>query len=168
MSGVTAAAMSKRPSYWREKTHAMYDRILLATDGSVASEAAEAHAVDLAAHTGATLVVLSVVDERVFGAYPGDEYVHEREGLEAALVTEAEEAIAAVETVADARDVPVRTLLRHGDPVEEILDAIEHEAVELAIVGTSRAAGSYPELLGSVAERVTHRADVPVMIVKTA
>ena len=40
----------------------MYDRILLSTDGTAASERAEAHALDLAAAHNAVLSVLYVVD----------------------------------------------------------------------------------------------------------
>lgn len=160
--------MSRRPSCWHAKIEPIYDRILLATDGTVTSEAAEPHEIDLADLSEATLVVLSVVDERVIGAYPGDEYVHEKEELESVFVTEAEEAIETVEGDAALRDVTVRSVLRHGDPVEEMLHVFGDESVALASVGTSRREGSYPELLGSVAERVAHRATIQVMIVKTS
>ncbi|EMA38573.1 universal stress protein, partial [Halococcus hamelinensis] len=53
----------------------MYDRILLATDGTTASENAESHAIDLAATHDADLHALYVVDESVYTAYSGDEYV---------------------------------------------------------------------------------------------
>lgn len=146
----------------------MYERILLATDGTSSSTEAEEHAIELAATLGSTLHVISVVDERIFGAYPGDEYIHEHEGLEEALVSEAEQTLDKVEERANRSDVEIATHLRHGDPVEEILKLIESEDADLAIVGTSEAEGSYSELLGSVAERVAHRAQIPVLIVKSA
>ncbi len=71
----------------------MYDRILLSTDGTVASEQAAAHALDLAATHDATLHVLYVVDEDVVTAYSGDEYVDEAEGPEHGLEELGEETL---------------------------------------------------------------------------
>jgi len=49
----------------------MYTDILLSTDGTVASEQAESHAIDLAAAHDANLHVLYVVDQEVVNAYSG-------------------------------------------------------------------------------------------------
>ena len=74
----------------------MYDRILLSTDGSAASEQAEAHALALAAAHDAVLHVLYVVDEDVVTAYSGDEYVDEAEGPEHGLEEHGEETLSAL------------------------------------------------------------------------
>lgn len=58
----------------------MYDQILLATDGTIASKNAESHAIELAEMHDATLHALFVVDESIYTAYSGDEYVDEAEG----------------------------------------------------------------------------------------
>jgi len=63
----------------------MYELILLSTDGTVASDEAESHAIDLAAAHDAVFHVHYVVDENVVTAYSGDEYVDEAEGPEHGL-----------------------------------------------------------------------------------
>lgn len=146
----------------------MYSRILLPTDGESGVEEATEHAIRLAADTGATLDVLFVVDEAVYTAYPGDEYVHEREGTESALEQVGRDAIASVVEQADAAGVETQTALRHGTPHEEILRYADDNDVDLVVMGSKQRSERYRRLLGSVTERVARLADRPVTIVKTA
>ena len=145
----------------------MYDRILLPTDGDTSTTNATRHAVDLAAATGATLSVLYVVDEDVFGAYPGDEYVHEHEGAESGLEEAGQEALDAAAELAEAADVTVETAMRYGHPHEEILDYVADTGTDLVVMGTKSRSGEYRQLLGSVTDRVVRLCDVPVTVVKT-
>jgi len=145
----------------------MYDRILLSTDGGVASEAAEAHAIDLAATHDAELHVLFVVDESVVTAYSGDEYVDGAEGPEHGLAELGEEAIAAVrEAAADAGVEPVEAI-RHGDPSEAIVKYADDEDIDLLVLGTKRRPDEYRTLLGSVTDRVLRLTHRPAAVVKT-
>lgn len=145
----------------------MYDRILLPTDGDTSTTDATRHAVNLAAETGATLSVLYVVDEDVYGAYPGDEFVHDHEGAESGLEEVGRDALDEVATMAGDADVRVETTMRHGQPHEEILDCIAETGVDLVVMGTTARSGEYRQLLGSVTDRVVRLADVPVTVVKT-
>ncbi|MGB9987415.1 universal stress protein [Salarchaeum japonicum] len=144
----------------------MYDSILLATDGSEASAEATEHAVALAEATGATLHALYVVDEDVYSAYSGDEYVQEHEGLESGLEEEGEDALAEVAAAADG-SVDVVTELVHGTPSDEILAYGNEHDVDLIVVGTRERSAAYRNLLGSVTERVVRIASRPVTVVKT-
>jgi nucleotide-binding universal stress UspA family protein len=145
----------------------MYDRILLATDGSVASENAESHAVGLADTHGATLYALYVVDESVYTAYSGDEYVDEAEGPEHGLEEEGRKALERVRTEAEAAGVDVVDSLQHGDPVTAIVDYGEREDVDLIVLGTQRRPAEYRALLGSVTGRVLRLTARPTTVVKT-
>jgi nucleotide-binding universal stress UspA family protein len=145
----------------------MYDDILLATDGGVASENATGHAIDLAVTHGARLHALFVVDSAVYEAYSGDEYVDEREGPEHGLEEVGEEALAAVADRAAAADVEAVERLEHGRPEEVILEYAEESDVDLLVMGTRRRPDEYRSLLGSVTERVVRLADRPVVVVKT-
>jgi len=145
----------------------MYENILLATDGSVASRNATSHAIGLADLHDAMLHVLFVVDSDVYSAYSGDEYVDEREGPEHGLEEVGEETLAAVRKRAADRGVEVIEELRHGRPHEEIVEYADEEAVDLIVLGTRRHPEAYRSLLGSVTDRVVRLADEPVTVVKT-
>jgi nucleotide-binding universal stress UspA family protein len=146
----------------------MYDRILLSTDGTVASEDAESHAVELAAATDAVLHVLFVVDEGVVTAYSGDEYVDEAEGPEHGLEEVGEEALAAVRERAAAAGVEVVTEIRQGDPAETIVRCGDDHDVDGLVLGTSYRPAEYRALLGSVTDRVLRLTTRPATVVKTA
>ena len=145
----------------------MYDNILFPTNGGVASERAAESAVETAAAHGATLHILYVVDEKVYGAYSGDEYIHEEEGLESALRQEGEEAIEEVADEARSAGVEVVTEVCHGVPHQEILDYIDENGPDLVIMGTKERPGEYRQMLGSVTERVLRTTSSPVTVVKT-
>ncbi|WP_227132734.1 universal stress protein [Halorubellus salinus] len=145
----------------------MYENILLPTDSSAGVADAVEHAIDLASQYDATLHVLYVVDADTVGSYPGDEYVHEDEGLEHALEEAGGDAVDAIAERARAADVAVETVLRHGVPHEEILAYADEVDVDVTIVGTKQRSGEYRRLLGSVAERVARMSDRPVTIVKS-
>ena len=145
----------------------MYDRILLSTDGSVASEQAEAHALDLAAAHDAVLHVLYVVDEDVVTAYSGDEYVDEAEGPEHGLEERGEETLSALRQRASEAGVDVETAMHHGRPSETIVAYANDHDTDLLVLGTKRRPDEYRTLLGSVTDRVLRLTTRPVTVVKT-
>jgi len=145
----------------------MYDRILLSTDGSVASERAEAHALDLAAAHGAVLHVLYVVDEDVVTAYSGDEYVDEAEGPEHGLEERGEETLSALRQRASEAGVDVETAMHHGRPAETIVAYANDHDADLLVLGTKRRPDEYRALLGSVTDRVLRLTTRPATVVKT-
>jgi nucleotide-binding universal stress UspA family protein len=145
----------------------MYDEILLATGGEVASDRAVDHAIDLAAQHGATLHVLFVVDSDVYDAYSGDEYVDEQEGPEHGLEEIGADAVDEVAGRARERGVPVEEHILHGRPPETILNLAREIDVDLVVMGTRRRPDEYRSLLGSVTDRVLRLAEMPVTVVKT-
>ncbi|QLD89570.1 universal stress protein [Natronomonas salina] len=145
----------------------MYNRILLPTDMSAGVDRAIEHAIDAAQRYGAELHVLYVVDAEAYSSYPGDEYVHEFEGLESALEQAGRDAVAAIVDHADEAGVKTESVICHGVPHEEILAYSEEADVGLTIVGSKNRSGEYRRLLGSVAERIVRMAEHPVTVVKT-
>lgn len=145
----------------------MYDRILLATDGTTASKNAEAHAIDLAASHDADLHALYVVDESVYTAYSGDEYVDEAEGPEHGLAEHGRETLDRIRDAANDRGVDVVAALEHGDPVETVLDYGDEAAVDVVVLGTKHRSAEYRALLGSVTDRVLRLTTRPTVVVKT-
>lgn len=145
----------------------MYDRILLSTDGTVASEEAESHAIDLAAAHDAVLHVLYVVDENVVTAYSGDEYVDEAEGPEHGLEELGQETLAEVQSEAADAGVNVVEAMHHGQPAETIVKYADDNDIDLLVLGTKRRPEEYRALLGSVTDRVLRLTHKPATVVKT-
>lgn len=145
----------------------MYDHILLATDGTVASRNASSHAIDLTAAHDADLHALYVVDESVYTAYSGDEYVDSAEGPEHGLAEHGRETLETIRADADDHDLEVATTLQHGEPAETITDYADDHDVNLIILGTKRRSAEYRALLGSVTDRVLRLTSRPALVVKT-
>ncbi|TYT62148.1 universal stress protein [Natrialba swarupiae] len=145
----------------------MYETILLPTDMSAGVDDAIEHAIDAAQRYDAELHVLYVVDAEAYSSYPGDEYVHEFEGLESALENAGRDAVDSIAERADDAGVETQTVVRHGVPHEEILEYGDDADVGLTVLGSKNRSGEYRRLLGSVAERVTHMSARPVTVVKT-
>jgi nucleotide-binding universal stress UspA family protein len=145
----------------------MYDRILLSTDGTVASEEAESHAINLASAHDATLHVLYVVDENVVTAYSGDEYVDEAEGPEHGLEELGQETLAEVQSEASDAGVNVVEAMQHGLPAETIVKYADDNDIDLLVLGTKRRPEEYRALLGSVTDRVLRLTHKPATVVKT-
>ena len=145
----------------------MYDHILLASDGTAASTNAESHAIALAASHDATLQVLYVVDEDVYTAYSGDEYVDESEGPEHGLEEAGQETLARIRADAEASGVDVTTTLKHGRPAESIIETAEAADVDLLVLGTKRRPAEYRSLLGSITDKVLRLSERPAVVVKT-
>jgi nucleotide-binding universal stress UspA family protein len=145
----------------------MYDRILLSTDGTVASAEAESHAIDLAATHDAALHVLYVVDESVVTAYSGDEYVDEAEGPEHGLEELGQETLAEIKSAAADAGVDVVEAMQHGQPAETIVEYADDNDLDLIVLGTKRRPEEYRALLGSVTDRVLRLTHRPATVVKT-
>jgi nucleotide-binding universal stress UspA family protein len=133
------------------------DTILVPTDGSDCSEAAAAHAIDLAVETGATLHIVHVVD---LGVFPGDESGAVLDELQQA----GKRALESVIDRADEADVSsVQASVLSGSPYRAIVDYAAAEDIDLVVMGTHGRTGFDRYLLGSVTERVVRLSDRPVL-----
>jgi nucleotide-binding universal stress UspA family protein len=127
---------------------ARIETILLATDASAASQAAEDEAIDLAARLGGRLVVLSVVS--------GVPSVRSSREL----------AVEAIVQRARAGGASATGLTWDGDAGESIVEASESEAADLIVVGTHERGAVGRLVLGSVSDHVVRHARCPVMVVR--
>ena len=135
--------------------------VLLATDGSTPASRALDPAVTLAAETGATLHVLSVVDTADLGLFGGVD----AGGVDDVLRSAAEAAVADVTERAEAADIDVVPAIRVGSPHREICAYADEADADVVVVGTHGRSGFSRALLGSVAARVIRLAPVPVLVV---
>ncbi|WP_435147008.1 universal stress protein [Halobaculum sp. P14] len=143
----------------------MYERILVPTDGSEGVERAVRHAVDLAVQHGATLHALYVVNSASYAGMPMESAW---EGIDEMLRSDAEDAIAMVEAIADDYEVPVESAIVDGSPSKEIVRYAEEHDCDLVVMGTHGRGGIDRLLLGSVAEKVVRGSSVPVLTVRVA
>jgi nucleotide-binding universal stress UspA family protein len=137
------------------------ETILLATDGSPASEGASDEAIDLAIQVGARLLVVSVLGASskpagtsVDAAGPADS----RDSL-----TNKAQALA---QRAKAAGCDATFLVWDGDPGEAIVAAADSENADLIVVGSHGRSGVSRFLIGSVSDFVVRHAHCPVMVVR--
>ena len=139
----------------------MYDTILFATDGSEDAETALEHALELAASTGATLHVVSVVETRT--AY--DNAIIDPEEVRANLRADAEAAVERAAEAAAEAGVECHTDVLEGPPHERVLESIEAFEADAVVVGATGRSGFKRLVLGSTAERLLEAAPVPVVVI---
>ncbi len=146
----------------------MFKRILLATDGSAASDHAAGLAVSLARQHGATLTVLYVVDP-----YPflGVGEVNPL-GFDAYMAAAREQAARAQAQVADRAaqaDGGVQVQARLVEDVtvlDGILKTVQQEGCDLVVIGSHGRTGLSRLMLGSVAAKVVAQCPVPVLVAR--
>ncbi|QWR76644.1 universal stress protein [Candidatus Magnetomonas plexicatena] len=126
------------------------DHIMLATDGSKFSEAAEREAINMAARCPfvKTFHAVSVASTK------------ER-------MPEALKNLDRVKTKAANRGVTVETLALVGEPYKAVVNASMETGTDLVIMGSHGRTGLEKLLMGSVAERVVALAPCSVLVVKT-
>ena len=124
------------------------ETILLATDASRASEAAEEQAIELAARLGSRLVVVSAIS--------GSPEVRSGRLL----------AVEGVVLLARAGGATAEGLTWDGDAGESIVEAAAAEHADLIVVGTHERGTVGRLFLGSVSDHVVRHAGCPVMVVR--
>lgn len=145
----------------------MYQRILVAIDGSEAAERGLDEAISLARRLGSTLHVLNVVDARMLSAaasinVPPEHLVEDWRIAGEKLVP------AAIER-ARAQGVKAQGAVRcNPDRLvhEVILEEAKNVDAELIVMGTHGRQGLPRFLLGSDAEHVLRTSPVPVLLVR--
>ncbi|MDR3368308.1 universal stress protein [Rhodoferax sp.] len=147
----------------------MYQKILVATDGSNLSKKAVSSAISLAALTGAALVVIKVVPR-----YP-QSYFEGGLALQAAEVGRieqqwAEEGQAVVDEVkeqAEEQGVKTRALTVKSDIVSDaIIAAAKKNKCDLIVMASHGRRGVKRLLLGSETQQVLTHSHIPVLVLR--
>ena len=134
------------------------EKILLATDGSAASESASWQAIDLAAQLDASLLVISVLASAARPAETSGAAPDSRDSL-----TSRAQAIVGR---ARAAGVNATFLVWDGEPGDAIVAAADSEKADLIVVGSHGRSGVSRFLIGSVSDYVVRHAHCPVMVVR--
>lgn len=145
-------------------------KIIMATDFSRESEHALGHALDIARHTGAELVLLHVCPV-IEAPEHAPEQVHEGEwdewtNLLRAHMAGRREQLEELRSRVSGQGVEVSHMIADGEPAEGIVDSAIELGADLVVIGTHGLTGVQRLLLGSTAERVIRRTPVSVLVAR--
>lgn len=148
----------------------MISKILVPTDGSKTSRKAAAYAVDLAGRLGASLIVVTVIDKRLFlgQTIPASKTPKNmEETVEDYLRGVADGYLGDIRKLCARRGVELKTVTRVGYPVEEILEEARKSRAHLIVMGSRGRSALSATVLGSVSYGVLHNdKNIPVLIVR--
>lgn len=138
-------------------------RVLVPLDGTEHGQRAVDIAFDL--FEGGTVVLLHVINpaeagfstETAMPSFPDGWYKDEKERIQ--------ELFDEIEATATEHGVAIERRIELGKPARTIIETIEDEEIDHVVMGSHGRKGVSRILLGSVAETVVRRADVPVTVV---
>jgi universal stress protein A len=137
-----------------------YPRILVPIDETAAAAFALRHVVPYAVEQRSRLTLLTVVPKPPRGVIAAglspDQLADE---METEAATQLREVAATLP-----QELSVTTLLRHGDPAEEILALLREQPFDLLCMGARGRGRVSGAVLGSVSTAVLHHSPVPVMV----
>jgi len=138
--------------------------IVVGVDGSDGSRRAAEHGVAIARHWGAHVKLVTVVRTPegwwgIGGAPPSPE------SLSTALVEGQQEILKEFEEHLDLEGVDYETVGELGDPVGRLLAVCEDNEADMMVIGRRGAGIAERVILGSTADRLTHLATCPVLVV---
>ena len=138
----------------------MYKRVLVPLEHSASDQAILDHVRGLARHDGCAIILIHVADGFV---------ARNQELLNLADSEEIEKDLAylkGVENELRAEGFEVSSMLRKGEPAPAILQAADEQGCDLIAMSTHGHGFLKDFIFGSVAERVRHRTDVPVLLLR--
>jgi nucleotide-binding universal stress UspA family protein len=132
--------------------------LLIATDGSVYSEAAARKAIEIALHYHGELKALSVVDVTV-------EFMLRANEVYKSMIEKAKGFTDSIKEKASSANVKAESLVREGEVYKIIIDTAKEYLTDVIVMGSLGRTGIKRLLMGSTAERVLGHSSFPVLIV---
>lgn len=142
----------------------MFANILVAIDGSDASQKAFDRALEIAGAGKASLTAVYVVETGLFSSLPADNTV---EVMYNVLKTEGENVLTRAKGKATAAGVTLTTHLKYGHAGNEVLSLAEKLKSDLIIVGSHGKSKADRLLIGSVSNFVVTHSQVSTMVVRS-
>jgi len=171
-AGVSAWDRMCREDWW------MFSKILLPLDGSELSLKAADHAKALAEATKATVVLVQVIDSEaqlisqasgitIEPIAMGEVTVDAARSAVAAQRAAAQQNLDAVKATLEGAGLSVETVIREGQPGEEIVDAVQEHGCDVVVIATHGRTGFRRAILGSVADHVArHTPTASVLLIR--
>jgi nucleotide-binding universal stress UspA family protein len=147
----------------------MYQRILVATDGSSLSKKAVKSSIGLAAATGAELLAIYVVPRYPMSYFEGGGALTDDDiaRTEKNWTDHGQAVIDGVRDAAEASGVKAKGLLAHSDLVaESIMAAAKKHKCDLVVMASHGRKGIKRVLLGSETQQVLTHSSVPVLVLR--
>ncbi len=158
--GIIQKSPAGRP--YRSDYAMIYEKILLATDGSENARRAAAEAAGFARDFSSCIIIVYIVSN------PPSQSRMAKANFDVHSILEEDAKTAIKDTIDlfESEGLPYTLKVAIGDPATEIIDTTGKENADLVIIG-SRGLGTIKgAVLGSVSRKVTHNVKCPVMIVK--
>lgn len=147
----------------------MYQKILVATDGSSLSKKAVSSAISLAALAGAGLVVIKVIPRYPQSYFEGGLALQAAEvgRIEQQWTEEGQAVVDEVKKAAEAQGVKTRALIVKSDVVSDaIIAAAKKNKCELIVMASHGRKGVKRLLLGSETQQVLTHSHIPVLVLR--
>ncbi len=143
----------------------MFNTILVAVDESQAAREAFELACKLALEDRAALVLLNVIDVSKLIAASGYDAPYPEQTLDI-MRTAGQQLLDERKAIAEKNTLKASTTVGEGDAVDEILRVSGENGAGLICIGTHGRQGLARLFIGSVAEGVLRRSEVPVLTVR--
>ncbi|AMO24753.1 universal stress protein [Ramlibacter solisilvae] len=147
----------------------MYQRILIATDGSALSKKAIRHGIGLAKAAGAELVALTVVPRYPISYFEGAITISADQiaRTEAGWAEKAQEVVDGACDAANAEGLKCKAVVARSDLVaESILSAARKNKCDLIVMASHGRKGLKRVLLGSETQQVLTHSQIPVLVLR--
>jgi nucleotide-binding universal stress UspA family protein len=150
----------------------VFERILIATDGSKNSEKAAKFGIEIAKLSGGKVLIVYVAD--IGKCMPSAGVVSPFGGVSpeaidtitATIRDAGEKATLKIDELARSSGVTSEKMIVEGYPAIEISRIAENEKINVIVMGNIGKTGLEKFLLGSVAEKVVYNSKLPVLIVR--
>ena len=142
-------------------TNRLFEKILIATDGSEKNKTAIEEALRIGRGYGSTVFAVYVMDLSAFESASADVVIRD---TWAVIQQEADAALDRIRTMAEG--VNLETVTLEGKPAPEIVKFAAENNIDLIVIGTRGKRGLERLILGSVAEQVIRTAPCKVLVVK--
>jgi len=136
----------------------VYDRVLIAVDGSDEARRAARRGLELARAFEADVDVVYVIERSTL-------HLTRTEAEKSRLKESAEAALGDIEALASETGQSVATELTDGKPAVRISECATERNADLIVVGRQGQTGVGRRLLGGVTEKILNRSEVPVFVV---
>lgn len=160
MGGVTARVIGfteRNVLVVPDNSQLHWNKILLATDGSKASQHALEMAMGLARDRSAVLTAVTVVSTN-------DEFVAMAPEAHQEMVFQARKVLDGLKERAAAENITLEIVVREGEPHQAITELAAASGIDLIIMGSHGRRGLSRLLMGSVTERTIGYSSVPILV----